>query len=70
LSITASVISGRQEGLFSWFGLLEKIVQNEQAQKIFGTSADTNGKELRDISEKIVYYEQGGASSQIVFTLP
>jgi hypothetical protein len=51
LTITASVISGRQEGLFSWFGLLEKIVNDKQTNAIFKTSVDTKAADLKAISD-------------------
>lgn len=68
-TVTLEVISGRQEGLFSWFRLIEQVQKNAKLNALFGTTPTSTAGDIQKVINSLVYYEMGGASSQTVFTL-
>lgn len=66
--IILSVISGRMEGVLGFFSLEKSIPVFEQLIKSKLLERTLNIEEFK--SSKVIYYEAGGASTQIVWPMP
>ena len=47
----------------------ELLTQDPNLSQYFGLGQSSTPKDLKQVLDDVVYYEQGGASSQVVFNI-